>query len=311
MEKPFPHITCGVCSKPYNDPRILSCLHSFCLQCLHHELEKRGAQQMFQCPICEQNTNIPVGGASVLPQNLHLGFEVEVAGYMSKMTSNSEVCCDECVDGRNGLAVVFCCMCRQFLCKHCHDHHSSSRKLSKHKIVGLDQEGARQLHTTMKPSDHYCSQPNHEDNKLNFYCETCSLLVCPHCTILSHKSHSVKEISTVAKTHQMEISGALEDAKEVVTKLTGAIDENNRMIEQVEISKRNAFLAINQAFEILQQTLEERKKTLLSELEAISLSKTTALTLQKEQFEKMVGDFGHYTDTASQILQTPTLTMRL
>eukprot|EP00731_Ephydatia_muelleri_P034051 Em0045g36a len=261
---------------------------------------------MFQCPICEQNTSIPVGGASVLPQNLHLGFEVEVAGYMSKMVSNSEVCCDECVDGRNGLAVVFCCMCRQFLCRHCRDHHSSSRKLSKHKIVGLDQEGARQLHTTMKPRDHYCSQRNHEDNDWNFYCETCSLLVCPHCTILSHKSHSVKEISTVAKTHQMEMTGALEDAKEVVTKLTGAIDENKRMIEQVEISSRNAFLAINQAFEILQQTLEERKKTLLSELEAISLSKTTALTLQKEQFEKMVGDIGHYTDMASQILQTHT-----
>ena len=28
MEQLFPHITCGVCSKPYNDPRILTCLHS-------------------------------------------------------------------------------------------------------------------------------------------------------------------------------------------------------------------------------------------------------------------------------------------
>ena len=99
----------------------------------------------------------------------------------------------------------------------------------------------------------------------------------------------------------MEISGILEDAKEVVTKLTGAIDENKRMIEQVEISKRNAFLAINQAFETLQQTLEDLKKTLLSEMEAISLSKTTALTHQKEQFKKMAGDIGHYTDMASQI----------
>eukprot|EP00731_Ephydatia_muelleri_P008167 Em0004g505a len=85
----------------------------------------------------------------------------------------------------------------------------------------------------------------------------------------------------------MEITEALEDAKDVVTKLTGAIDGNNRMIEQVVISKQTSILAITQAFEILQQTLEERKKTLLSELEAISLSKTTALTLQKEQFEKM------------------------
>ena len=104
----------------------------------------------------------------------------------------------------------------------------------------------------------------------------------------------------------MEMTGALEEAKEVVTKLTGAIDENKRMIEQVEISNRTAFLAVNQAFETLQQILEEKKKTLLSELEAISLSKSTALTLQKEQFEKMVGDIGHYTDTASQILQTHT-----
>ena len=298
-------IICHLCSRPFNDPRILSCLHSFCLQCLHHEIEKSDSQHMFQCPICEQNTSIPVGGASVLPQNLHLGFEVEVAGYMSKMV-NTEVCCDECMDGSNSPAAVFCCTCRQFLCKHCHNHHKRSRHLSKHNMVGLDQEGARQLHTTMKPRDHYCSQPSHEDNKLNFYCETCSLPVCRDCTTVTHKSHSVKEISTVANIHQMEITGALEDAKEVVTKLTGAIEGNNRMIEQVEISKRTAFLAINQAFEILQQTLEERKRTLLSELEAISLSKTTALTLQKEQFEKMVGDIGHYTNMVSQILQTHT-----
>ena len=65
-------------------------------------------------------------------------------------------------------------------------------------------------------------------------------------------------------------------------------------------------MAINQAFELLQQTLEERKKTLLSEVEAILLSKTTALTLQKEQFEKMVEDIGHYTEVVSHILQTHT-----
>ena len=218
---------------------------------------------MLQCPICERNTSLPAGGASGLTQNLHLGFEVEVAGYTSKMM-NSEVCCDKCVDGRNGLAVV------------------------------------------LKPREHYCSQPNHGDNELIAYCETCSLLVCLHCTTVAHKSHTVKEISTVAKNRQKEITGALDHAKDVVAKLTGAIDEYNRMIEQVEISKMTASLAINHAFEILQQTLEERKKTLLSELEAISLSKTTALTLQKEQFEKMVEDITHYTDMASQILQTHT-----
>ena len=310
MEKLFPHITCAVCSKPYKDPRILPCLHSFCLQCLHHEIEKSGSQQMFQCPICKRNTSIPVGGASNLPQNLHLGFEVEVAGYMSKMVNNSDVACDHCIDGANSPAVVFCCTCNQFLCKVAYEYHRTGCHLAKHSIVGLDQKGARQLHTIMKPRDHYCSQPNHGNNDLNFYCATCSLLVCCDCTTATHKTHTVKEISTVAKTHQIEITGALEDAKNVVTKLTEAMEANNNMIKKVEVSKRNASLAINKAFETLQQTLqqtlEERKKTLLSELEAISLSKTTALTLQKEQFEKMVGDVGHHTVMASQILQTHT-----
>ncbi|KAL5496704.1 hypothetical protein EMCRGX_G013048 [Ephydatia muelleri] len=256
---------------------------------------------MFQCPICEQYTSIPVGGASVLPQNLHLGFEVEVAGYISKMVNNSDVACDHCIDGGNGPAVVFCCTCHQFLCKVAYEYHRTGRHLSEHKMVGLDQEGARQLHTTMKPRDHYCSQPNHEDNKLNFYCETCGMLLCNACT---SKCHTVKEITTVAKIHRMETTGALDYAKEVVTKLTGAMDENDRIIEEVEISKRNAFLDINQAFDIFQKTLEERRKTLLSELEAISLTMTTALNLQKEQFEKMVRDIDHYTDMASHILQT-------
>ena len=141
---------CGVCSKPYNDPRILPCLHSFCQQCLHQEIEKSRSQQVFKCPTCEQNMSIPVGEASAFPQNLHLGFEVELAGYMSKIISNSEVCCDQCIDGSSGPAVVFCCTCREFLCQLCHDHHKCHRQLSKHDMVGLDQEGAKQLQTTMK-----------------------------------------------------------------------------------------------------------------------------------------------------------------
>ena len=46
---------------------------------MHSAIEKSGSQQVFKCPTCEENMNIPVGGASGLPQNLNLGFEVEVA----------------------------------------------------------------------------------------------------------------------------------------------------------------------------------------------------------------------------------------
>ena len=305
VRETLPHTICGVCSKSYNDPRILPCLHSFCQQCLHHEIMKSGSQQVFKCPTCERNINIPVGEASSLPQNLYLGFEVEVAGYMSKIVSNSEVCCDECIDGHNGPAEVFCCTCHQFLCSYCHDYHRNSRKLSKHNMVGLDKEGAKQLQATIiKPEECYC--PYHEERALRLYCETCNLLVCRGCTTGDHKGHSVTELAAVAMTHRGAIEEVLTNARGIVTMLTGAIDENWKVIEQVGICKRNAHLTINQAFEILQITLEERKKALLSDLEAISLSKTTALTLQREQLEEIVDDIGRYTEAASHILQTHT-----
>ena len=244
-----------------------------------------------------------MGGANDLPQNLHLGFEVEVAGYMSKIVSNSEVCCDECIDGSSGPAEVFCCTCCQFLCKHCQDYHRNSRKLSKHNMVGLDHEGAKQLQATMKPREYYCSQPNHEDNKLNFYCETCNLMVCRDCTTVAHKDHGVSELSTAAEAHRGDMRGTLQSVHDI---LAGAIDANKKTMKQVEITKHEAELAIKHAFEQLYETLEERKKALLSELENIALTQTTSLTLQMEQLEKIQQDISHYPEVTSHILQTHT-----
>ena len=218
------------------------------------------------------------------------------------------MCCDHCIDGRNGPAVVFCCTCRQFLCKHCEDRHRSGRQLSKHDIVGLDQVGAKHLLAIMKPREYYCTQPNHEENKIHSYCQTCQCLIhmCGDGVTVAHKDHNITELSTIAKNHRDSIQKVLANARETVARVTGAIDANNKVREHVMLSKMKAHEAIDQAFETLQQALELRKTTLLSELESISLSKTTALTLQKESFEKLIEEIGYYTEMAVHSLQTHT-----
>ena len=110
----------------------------------------------------------------------------------------------------------------------------------------------------------------------------------------------------IAKVHRDEMSEALESAQEMASKLTSSIGEKDKMTELVETSRENATLLINQAFEQFHQAIEERKKTLLSEMEAISLFKTTALSLQKEQLVKIQDEIGRYTEMTSHILQTHT-----
>ena len=95
-------------------------------------------------------------------------------------------------------------------------------------------------------------------------------------------------------------------AQEMASKLTSVIGANDKMAEQVETSRENATLLINQAFKQLHQAIEERKKTQLSEMGAISLSKTTALSLQKDQLVKIQDEIGRYTEMTSHILQTHT-----
>ena len=269
-------------------------------------MEKVGPQKSLQCPTCLRNVPIPVGGTSAFPQNLHLGFEVEVAGYMSKLVNSSGVSCTFCVHGCNDPAVVFCCSCRMFMCKGDQECHNRAPHLSQHNVIGLDRESATLLPTLIKPTEHHCSHPKHKKLDLDFYCKTCSCFICKLCFMAVHKDHNITQLFTLAEADRDEMRGTLQCAQEVVSTLAGAIDDNKKMMQQVETSKQEAELAIIQTFKQLMETLEERKEVLLMELETIALSKTTSLTLQKEQFEKIQHEISHYTEVTFHILQTHT-----
>ena len=299
-------VTCQLCLKPYVDPRILPCLHSFCQKCLHDEILKAcSPERRLQCPSCRLNVTVPVGGAGAFPQNLHLGFEVEVfVGYVAKMEGESAVPCDCCVTTTDNPAVAFCCTCCEFLCVVCKDFHKRARRLLQHTVLGLGKESATLLPSLLKPGDVYCLQPDHGENKLKFYCEACCCLICHDCTVLNHKGHRCVDMATVANAQREEMREAVQHTGEALTKLDRAIDGNKGMVEQVEATKQNCESVINRSFDELHKTLEHRRKTLLSELETIFLSKMTALALQEEQFEKMQHDIGHHTEAISHILQT-------
>ena len=221
------------------------------------EIERSGDKQIMECPTCQRSITIPEGVVNTIPQNLHLGFEVEVAGYMSKIGSGGEKSCDACIDGGKGPAVVFCCTCGQFLCTLCHEYHKSSKIFHHHQIVGLDQESVRLL-----PSIMISTEQHHHETKI--YCETCQCLVNRDSAPVLHNHHRFAEVWNIAKVRRDEMREALVCAHEMTSKLTSASGDKDKMAEQVETSRENATLLINQAFEQLHQAIEERKKTLLS-----------------------------------------------
>ena len=165
---------------------------------------------------------------------------------------------------------MFCCTCCKFLSKFAQNCHELAPQLAYHNIIGLNKEPTELFPTVLRRNLLYSAQL--ETKELDLYCNTCSILEY-------HKDHNITPLSLIAEAHQGEMKEALQSAHEVMSYLAGAIEANKKMMQQVETSKQEAPLAIEHAFGQLMETLEERKKALLAELETISLFKVTALNL--------------------------------
>ena len=53
---------CPICTEVFTDPRVLSCIHTFCLQCLlNYGKDKRPGHRM-PCPLCRKEFTVPDDG---------------------------------------------------------------------------------------------------------------------------------------------------------------------------------------------------------------------------------------------------------
>jgi hypothetical protein len=59
-------ITCSICSELFDDPRILPCLHTYCLRCINQKLTSNETQ--FVCLFCNE-IKITQNDITSLPPN--------------------------------------------------------------------------------------------------------------------------------------------------------------------------------------------------------------------------------------------------
>ena len=126
-------LTCGKCHNLYTKPKTLSCLHSFCQECIE-ELDTIPTFSV-ACPTCHQHTEIPdhagAAGFSVAP---HLQELRHIYDEVKKLSG--EVKCSVCSKAN---ASGFCKDCNQSLCEECIDTHKKWALFSKHVILGLEE----------------------------------------------------------------------------------------------------------------------------------------------------------------------------
>ncbi|XP_071786922.1 uncharacterized protein [Asterias amurensis] len=206
------HIECPICLSRFTDPKILDCLHNFCLKCLQELIDKQDPKtDIIICPMCKKETSIPDGGLSDLLSCFFLSSLIDDVINLEgpKEGINSPVStCEGCDEGLE--AVSRCVDCDANYCKTCLDHHAKLKAISHHQIVNAVGSSNERPKDKDKTETQKCRK--HTDQELCFYCDTCELLVCPKCAVLDHRAsnHNLSEINDSIRSYRRAVDEALQ-----------------------------------------------------------------------------------------------------
>ena len=132
---------CCLCKQPYREPRILPCLHTFCLDCLQKFFdESTDEESAFRCPTCFEPIALSVADLPRdLPIHVYAHNEGRTQRRLAEIKTNED--CENCKRGEK--ACAFCRDCANGglrICKFCLECHQEFVSYSKHAVVSLDSD---------------------------------------------------------------------------------------------------------------------------------------------------------------------------
>jgi len=178
----------------------------------------------------------------------------------------TEVKCDDC--GSDDPVVALCINCEQCLCEVCNMYHS--KKNSAHNVI--------LLHANSQQKTFYC--PEHPNNELDYYCETCDKIVCLYCTVKDHAAHKHDTLEVIATNHQNDLTKIISSVEEMSILLSNAEQDVFAMKENVVKQVKEVGEIIDKCYVDHLTKLNEQHRQLKKQLNDDVLQKEKALTTQ-------------------------------
>lgn len=196
-------LTCRLCGELYKDPRTLSCLHTFCKECLEAQVERKEVGKAC-CPLCLEP--FPQGGVSAIETNGAVDCLIKIFNKKEdKEQPAVEVRCGKCNEA-DASVTSWCIQCLSPMCGDCNDAHSKWHEFKGHSTVVIQDY-------VQKPKRETCKK--HAKQPLNFYCKTCKITICTECAVKGHVQHTFELIDVRIKQNKEINSKEKEDVKVV------------------------------------------------------------------------------------------------
>lgn len=124
---------CSICLKPYEDPRSLPCLHSFCLKCLKEWHKTKGGNNHISCPVDRKPVEVPSSGVDGFPVAFAIVELMETVKRETRSTQRPVEITKICVDH----AKPFDAFCEDECCKKlvCYDCRIDTHRFHVHSAI--------------------------------------------------------------------------------------------------------------------------------------------------------------------------------
>ena len=279
LKKVAARLECGICLDQYKDPKLLSCFHVFCKQCLDRLVLQEEGRSILRCPNCRHATTLPPKGVSGLQSDFHAHHLFEIQDMLVKA---KEPQCEKCK--LKSTATGFCRDCGELVCEKCTEIHQTWKEYINHQIVTI-QDVQADAENLIPPKKKVLYCPKHEDNVLKIYCETCNELICTDCTIQLHQGHHYDVISDTFPKHKQEILNQLEPVQHHLATVNQALHTFDARSQEIQGQKAAVQEEIHRKIDQLHQILEQRRIELIGQLDQLTQHKLKTLAAQRDQVE--------------------------
>ena len=292
---------CPICTEVYTDPRVLPCVHTYCLKCIEAWSKDGQPGDEVACPLCRKEFTLSSNGVGDLPKNFFVAnlLKMKELSRVESKTSRCEACSGGEVAEKKE-AAVYCVECQQKLCRACEEDHRKFKVTQQHKTVELGDE------TKMFSLAVLTSCDIHTDKVLEIYCFDCRLIICTMCYIGTHSSHKCSDVNEVVEEFRQQMASDVDSVtagvvkyQEMLANIEKEKNEFNDMVSKTESE-------ISEKAEQLKQMIDVHKDKLMNELSLMRQKRTKEIESLREEIERQLLSMDSYKKYVDEVRQKGT-----
>ncbi|XP_050409015.1 uncharacterized protein LOC126823988 [Patella vulgata] len=272
-------LTCSICLNMYTDPKQLSCLHSFCRDCLSDHIKAcdKGGVVAFPCPMCRKNISPPShefsDPADDFPDNFYIASLVSSVarkgggGYPECSVKESRDD-DSCQNHPSVTADEYCMSQKITVCSVCRPSHSSceedhvSLQAAKTKVASLIIVLTAKTDTTHSVSKGLQDKLEAKPLNLRHRKDELQMEISEHFSAIRNKfvKHLIdreKDVTTKLQNMVKEEEKKTEEATEECKNITQSCEKKLEQLEKLSVKGTFMSLEYLNTLEILLEKLNE------------------------------------------------------